>query len=166
MDDGHQRGVGQDSFQIRVAEFTDAEAIADCLRSAFAQHRVEYTPEAYADTVLDSDAVLRRLREMLLFVAVSDRRIVGTIGCVANGDEGHLRGMAVLPDWLGTGVALALLQSAEAALKKHGCGYITLDTTAPLMRAVRFYAKNGYSASGRVADFFGMPLYEYRKLLL
>jgi GNAT superfamily N-acetyltransferase len=103
---------------------------------------------------------------MLLFVAVCDAKIVGTIGCVANGSEGHLRGMAVLPDWQGTGVALVLLQSAEAELKKNACGCVTLDTTAPLIRAVRFYAKNGYSVSGRVTDFFGMPLYEYRKLLL
>jgi GNAT superfamily N-acetyltransferase len=166
MDDGHQRGIGQDSFQIRVAEFTDAEAIADCLRTAFAQHRAEYTPEAYADTVLSSDGVVRRLQEMLLFVAVCDAKIVGTIGYVANGSEGHLRGMAVLPDWQGTGVALVLLKSAEAELKKNACGCVTLDTMAPLIRAVRFYAKNGYSVSGRVTDFFGMPLYEYRKLLL
>lgn len=116
--------------------------------------------------MLDSDGVLRRLREMLLFVAISDREIVGTIGCLVNGSEGHLRGMAVLPDWQGTGVALALLRTAEVELKKSGCGCVTLDTTVPLVRAVRFYAKNGYSASRRVADFFGMPLYEYRKLLL
>jgi GNAT superfamily N-acetyltransferase len=72
----------------------------------------------------------------------------------------------VLPDCQGTGVALALLQSAEAELKKSGCGYVSLDTTAPLIQAVRFYTKNRYSASGCVTDFFGMPLYEYRKLLL
>ena len=161
-----KRSVRQGPIQIRKAQFTDAEAIAGCLSASFARHRDEYTAGAYADTVLNSDGVLRRLQEMCLFVAISDEEIVGTIGCMVNGSEGHLRGMAVLPDWQGTGVALALLQSAEAELKKKGCGYITLDTTAPLMRAVQFYARNGYSASGRVTDFFGMPLYEYRKLLL
>ena len=161
-----KRSVRQDPVQIRRAQITDAEVIAGCLSAAFAQHRDEYTVEAYADTVLNSDGVRRRLREMGLFVAISDGEIVGTIGCTVNRSEGHLRGMAVLPDWQGTGVALALLQTAEVELKKNGCGCITLDTTAPLMRAVRFYEKNGYSASGRVADFFGMPLYEYRKLLL
>jgi GNAT superfamily N-acetyltransferase len=161
-----KRGVRQDPVQIRRAQVPDAKAIAGCLGAAFALHRDEYTAGAYADTVLSSDGVLQRLQEMCLFVAVSDAEIVGTIGCAANGFEGHLRGMAVLPDWQGTGVALALLQSAEAELKKKGCGYVTLDTTAPLMRAVQFYARNGYSASGRVADFFGMPLYEHRKLLL
>ena len=161
-----KRSVRQGPIQIRKAQFTDAEAIAGCLSASFARHRDEYTAGAYADTVLNSDGVLRRLQEMCLFVAISDEEIVGTIGCMVNGSEGHLRGMAVLPDWQGTGVALALLKSAEAELKKKGCGYITLDTTAPLMRAVQFYARNGYSASGRVTDFFGMPLYEYRKLLL
>jgi GNAT superfamily N-acetyltransferase len=161
-----KRGVRHDPVQICKAQVTDAEGIVGCLSVAFAEHRDEYTAGAYADTVLNSDGVLRRLQEMCLFVAVSDEEIVGTIGCMVSESEGHLRGMAVLPDWQGTGVALALLQSAEVELKKNGCGYVTLDTTAPLMRAVRFYAKNGYSASGRVADFFGMPLYEYRKLLL
>ena len=161
-----KRGVRQDPVQVRRAQVTDAEAIAGCLSAAFTRHRDEYTAGAYADTVLNSDGVRRRLQEMCLFVAVSDGAIVGTIGCMVNGSEGHLRGMAVLPHWQGTGVALALLQTAEGELKKNRCDCITLDTTAPLMRAVRFYSRNGYSASGRVADFFGMPLYEYRKLLL
>lgn len=160
------RGVRQDPVQIRRAQVTDAEAIAGCLSAAFARHRDEYTAGAFADTVLNSNGVRQRLQEMCLFVAIPDEKIVGTIGCSVSGSEGHLRGMAVLPDWQGTGVALALLQSAEAELKKNGCGYVSLDTTEPLIRAVRFYAKNGYSASGRMADFFGMPLYEYRKLLL
>lgn len=30
---------------------------------------------------------------------------------------------------------------------------------------VRFYEKHGFAASGRVADFFGMPLFEYTKFL-
>ena len=161
-----KRSVRQDLVQIRRAQVTDAETVAGCLSAAFAQHRDEYTAGAYADTVLNSDGVLRRLQEMCVFVAISDGQIVGTIGCMVNGLEGHLRGMAVLPGWQGTGVALALLRTAEAELLKSGCRSVTLDTTAPLMRAVRFYLKNGYCASGRVADFFGMPLYEYRKLLL
>lgn len=166
MDDGNQRGVRQNFFQVRRAAVTDAGAVAGCLGAAFARYRDEYTSEAYADTVLNSDGVVRRLHEMSLLVAVSQGRIVGTMGCVVNGAEGHLRGMAVLPDWQASGVASALLRTAEAELQRDGCCSVTLDTTAPLVRAVRFYSKNGYSATGGVADFFGMPLYEYHKLLL
>lgn len=166
MEDGDRDNIRHASFEIRKAEVTDAADVAGCLRVAFGQHCNEYTPEAYADTVLDADGVRHRLCKMRLFVAVTEGKVVGTIGCLAKGEEGHLRGMAVTPNWQGTGVAPALLRVAEAELRENGCRYVTLDTTAPLVRAVRFYLNNGYSRSGRVADFFGMPLYEYRKLLL
>jgi len=74
-------------------------------------------------------------------------------------------GMAVLHEWQGTGVARALLQAAETELRKDRCECVTLDTTQPLQRAVRFYEKHGFRRSGRVSDFFGMPLYEYGKML-
>jgi GNAT superfamily N-acetyltransferase len=74
--------------------------------------------------------------------------------------------MAVLPHWQGTGVAEELLQAAEAELSGNGCMRVTLDTTEPLTRAIRFYEMHGFAASGRVTDFFGMRLYEYSKALL
>lgn len=73
--------------------------------------------------------------------------------------------MAVLPEWQGTAVASALLAAAEAELRNAGCKYVTLDTTMPLQRAIRFYERHGFAASGRVADFFGMELFEYTKQL-
>ncbi len=110
------------------------------------------------------------MREMCVLVALSrtadsEGKIAGTIGCKANGEEGHLRGMAVLPEWQGTAVASALLAAAEAELRNAGCKYVTLDTTMPLQRAIRFYERHGFAASGRVADFFGMELFEYTKQL-
>jgi GNAT superfamily N-acetyltransferase len=73
--------------------------------------------------------------------------------------------MAVLPEWQGKGVAAELLQAVETELRSKQCKHITLDTTAPLRRAVRFYEKHGFTSSGRVSDLFGMPLYEYVKAL-
>jgi GNAT superfamily N-acetyltransferase len=104
---------------------------------------------------------------MSLFVAVADTgEVAGTIGCARSGDdEGHLRGMAVLPGWQGSGVAEHLLKQAEAELRDLGCRRVTLDTTAPLKRAMRFYERHGYRPTGKVTDFFGMPLYEYAKEL-
>lgn len=102
---------------------------------------------------------------MLVLVAVADGRIVGTLGGAAHGSEGHLRGMAVLPEWQGRGVATALLAAIEVALEREGCTAATLDTTEPLECAVRFYTRNGYSPTGRVSEFFRMQLYEYSKKL-
>jgi GNAT superfamily N-acetyltransferase len=154
------------TFEIRRAEQSDGGAILECLSVAFARYRDQYTPEAFADTVMTADSLERRVREMCLFVAVVRGEVVGTIGCSVNGSEGHLRGMAVLPSWQGTGVAAALLRAAEAELSNNKCTRVTLDTTEPLTRAIRFYVAHGFLASGRVADFFGMRLYEYAKSLL
>ena len=147
---------------IRRATTADTTGILLCLGAAFQEFRGDYTPQGFADTVLAPATIERRLREMTVLVA-EEGGIVGTIACARNGKEGHLRGMAVLPVWRGRGVAEKLLAAAEAELA--GCTRVTLDTTAPLKRAIRFYEKHGYRRTGRVTDFFGMPLYEYEKKL-
>ena len=163
---GGEKRNRQSLVLIRKAEAPDSAAISGCLEAAFARFRDQYTPEAYADTVPNADGVLGRMREMNVLVAVSDSTIVGTLGYRVNGSEGHLRGMAVLPEWQGTGVASDLLAAVETELQQRGCDSITLDTTEALRSAIRFYQNRGYGRCGRAADFFGMPLYEYRKLLL
>lgn len=97
---------------------------------------------------------------MAIFVAVAnDGHVIGTVGCA----EGHIRGMAVRPDWQGRGIAEDLLGAAEQHARDEGSTRVTLDTTAPLERAIRFYEGHGYRRTGNVGDFFGMPLYELAK---
>ena len=100
---------------------------------------------------------------MHILVAHLQSKIVGTVAGAFTRNEGHLRGMAVLPEWRGTGLATQLLSAIESWLKENGCRQVTLDTTLPLKSAMRFYEKNGYVRSGKVADFFGMPLLEFSK---
>jgi putative methionine-R-sulfoxide reductase with GAF domain/ribosomal protein S18 acetylase RimI-like enzyme len=153
------------AFTIRRATIDDSEGILECLASAFAAFRESYTPEGFLDTVLSAETVQQRLQDMDIFVAVrTDGTVIGTIACkVEHEGEGHLRGMAVKPEWQGSCLAADLLARAEEELRNAGCSTITLDTTQPLRRAVRFYEKHGYQPTGRVGDFFGMPLFEYRK---
>jgi GNAT superfamily N-acetyltransferase len=150
---------------IRRATPDDAEAVLNCLHAAFEPYRERYTPEGYRDTTLTPETVRKRMASMAIFVAVApDGEVVGTIAAaIADAGVGHLRGMAVLPAWQGAGVAALLLDAAERELRDRRCSLVTLDTTEPLRRATRFYEKHGYRASGRVSDFFGMPVYEYVK---
>ena len=151
---------------IRKAAVADSRAILGCLAAAFEPYRTSYTHHAYLDTILTEETITARLAVMQVFVAMSGDQIVGTIACAKqHSNEGHLRGMAVLPEWLGRGIAEKLLHVAEAELKQQGCSRTTLDTTDPLQRAMRFYEKHGYRRSGRTTDFFGMPLHEYVKEL-
>jgi GNAT superfamily N-acetyltransferase len=153
-------------FAIRKATAKDSDGILKCLRLAFEPFKASYTPGAYADTVLDETMLYQRLREMTVFVATFELQVIGTIaGKMVDCEEGHLRGMAVYPGCQGDGVAQQLLDRAESELRTLHCKRITLDTTKPLSRAVRFYERNGFRPTGRVTDFFGMPLFEYEKRL-
>jgi N-acetylglutamate synthase-like GNAT family acetyltransferase len=153
------------SFNIRKASEEDIHGILACLCAAFAPYKDDYTAAAYEDTVLTRDRLSERMQTMTVFVAVTDSgQAVGTIASAVLGNvEGHLRGMAVDPGWHGRGVAGQLLQRAEAELRAAKCSHVTLDTTEYLKRAIHFYERNGYRATGKVTDFFGMPLYEYMK---
>jgi len=102
---------------------------------------------------------------MSVVVATSGSgEVVGTVAYkVLESGEGHLRGMAVNPEWQGSGLSKSLLETAEDELSRAGCKTITLDTTYPLNRAIRFYEKNGFRATGKIGWFFGMPLIEFIK---
>jgi len=152
---------------IRKANAGDVPAILRCLQEAFGPYRESYTPGAFLDTVPSIDDLRKRLDTMCVFVATTQSgEIAGTIACnVVSPEEGHVRGMAVLATWHGTGVATELIITVETELRVRGCSRISLDTTAVLQRAMRFYEKQGFRRSGRITDFFGMELIEYVKAL-
>lgn len=151
--------------KVRRAKQEDAAGVMKCLAAAFEPYREVYTPDAFRDTVLTGQDAERRFREMTVLIAEDGSyRIIGTISYQVVGQgEGHLRGMAVIPEFQGGQVAERLLFAAETQLRKLGCSRVTLDTTQPLKRAIRFYLRHGYRATGTMADFFGMPLFEYEK---
>jgi len=170
---GHRAGCAMTAsgqtpaISLRRATHDDAQGILACLQAAFADYRDLYTPAAFLDTVLTPKTLKQRLVNMDVFVALTaSGQIVGTSAChLLSPEEGHIRGMAVLPEWQGAGIAAQLLERAEAELRRRSCTRITLDSTEPLQRAMRFYEKHGFHRSGKISDFFGMPLFEYHKPL-
>ena len=149
---------------IRHARDADIPGILHCLQSAFAPFAQEYTEAAMRDTVLDSASLRSRMTHMSVFVAELNKGIVGTIAAAPLDDEhGHLRGMAVLPSFEHAGVGRRLVHRALDDLTVSGCRQATLGTTAVLVRAAKFYESAGFARTGRVSDFFGMPLYEYAR---
>ncbi len=152
---------------IRKASHDDAQGILECLTEAFEAYRGSYTSDAFRDTVPPREEIQNRVAKMWVFVAVKPSgEIVGTVACnVLSPNEGHIRGMAVRTSWHGAHVASGLLRSVESELRHQRCSRVTLDTTLPLKRAMRFYEKQGFQRSGRITNFFGMPLIEYVKAL-
>jgi ribosomal protein S18 acetylase RimI-like enzyme len=62
----------------------------------------------------------------------------------------------VHPEAHGSGVAQALLQAVEARIAAAGGRLVIIETSdaAGLLRARRFYAREGYAECGRVPDFY------------
>jgi ribosomal protein S18 acetylase RimI-like enzyme len=155
------------SFSIRKAREDDAPGILECLQEAFEPYRDSYTAGAFLDTVPPLEALQKRVASMCVFVATTPSgQIAGTVACrVVSPEEGHVRGMAVRAGWPGTGVAPELIRAVETEFRGRNCARISLDTTAPLERAMRFYEKHGFRRSGKITEFFGMQLIEFVKAL-
>ena len=58
-----------------------------------------------------------------------------------------------------SGIAKKLLQTVECDLRELHCAAITLYTTRPLQRAIRFYERNDFRATGERTSFLGMDLF-------
>jgi len=130
---GHRAGCAMTAsgqtpaISLRRATHDDAPGILACLQAAFADYRDLYTPAAFLDTVLTPKTLKQRLVNMDVFVALTaSGQIVGTSAChLLSPEEGHIRGMAVLPECQGAGIAAQLLERAEAELRRRSCTRIT-----------------------------------------
>ncbi|MFW9946346.1 MAG: GNAT family N-acetyltransferase [Candidatus Odinarchaeota archaeon] len=153
-------------YTIRLATIKDAKAVHEVLLAAFEDYRSFYSPEGFTDTTLSERIAKDRIKEMKVYLAVDQHgKIIGTIGWQKlNKDEGHIRGMGVIPSQQGrNGPAALLLRQVERDAQLENCKILTLDTTEILKRAQRFYEKNGYKRTGKTADFFGSIIYEFAK---
>jgi ribosomal protein S18 acetylase RimI-like enzyme len=156
----------EQEFSIRRAARHDSQGILDCLRQAFEPYRRFYTDLAFADTVLAPATLQCRQSEMQILVAAEPaNRVIGTVAFRVTDRDGHVRGMAVLPEYQRRGVATALLMEVEAELRRLNCVSVTLETTGPLTRAMQFYEKSRFSRTAQVYSFFGIELLGYRKHL-
>jgi len=152
---------------VRHALRGDEAGILGCLSAAFEPFRGSYTPAAFADTIQSQDSLRARMSAMDVFVAADEEhRIIGTVATGDRGDgAGLIRGMAVVPSFQRRGVARRLLRRALDELVVSGCRRATLGTTQPLVAASRLYESSGFARTGKVPDFFGMPLHEYERSL-
>jgi hypothetical protein len=119
------------AIKIQPAVEADGHAVLACLAQAFAPYRQCYSAEAFLNTTLCLETLKYRMKNMLVLVAVnqSDGLIVGTVAYnVVNPEEGHLRGMAVLADCQGAGIAWPTAaarrsRTASPAMLSRDSGY-------------------------------------------
>ncbi len=121
---------------------------------------LRYTDEGFAATTPASVEVQNRMTEGPVWIALKDRRIVGTVSVVPRGEVLYIRGMAVLPAARGLRLGELLLKEVESFAFAHDYERLTLSTTPFLLRAIRLYEQSGFRrTSDGPNQLFGTPLF-------
>lgn len=149
---------------IRLAEFTDATAIADLLVDSFAEYKDLYTKKAYAQTILGVYKIKERIFNKSTWVVLVDNIMSGTISLIQADNTLYIKSVAVAPAARRKGLAKAMLRHAERQAIKRRLKYLELTTTHFLIEAVKLYESFGFQQSGH-KDLYGTPLIRMIKLL-
>ena len=87
----------------------------------------------------------------LLFVAVADGKVVGSIMAGYDGHRGWIYSLAVLPSYQRRGLGTRLMQHAEEQLRLLGCPKINLQIMSGNEKVESFYRKLGYEVEQRIS---------------
>ena len=87
----------------------------------------------------------------LFFVALDEKKIVGSAMAGFDGHRGWVYYVAVHPDYRRRGIGTALMRHAEAALKEIGCPKLNLQIRADNHQVQAFYESLGYAVEDRIS---------------
>ena len=153
-------------LRIRVARIGDAPAIFAVLDAAFSPFRQCYPEAAYDATAVPLPVMEARIRskdETVLVVTEGDE-VVGTVSLkIIDGRDLHFYTMGVSPSQQGKGVGRLLFEAIEEQARRSGCRRMTLETSAPLSRAIHAYEKHGFKRTGKVRPYHGTEVFEMAK---
>jgi ribosomal protein S18 acetylase RimI-like enzyme len=91
------------------------------------------------------------LNDDLLFVAVEDDQVIGSIMAGYDGHRGWLYSVAVRQDAKRRGIGTGLVQTAEAALRRLGCAKINLQVRSTNAAVIAFYKGLGFSVEDHIS---------------
>jgi len=153
------------AIQIRLGAADDASAIESLLLESFAEFKSQYTKAAFDATAIKSDGILARLNEGPLWVALLDKKIIGTVAAVFRDSSLYIRGMAVHPEARTQNVGEMLMKEIEIYASAGKCKRLFLGTTTYLNSAIRLYERMGFRRLEGWEDFYGTPLFIMEKFL-
>jgi len=91
------------------------------------------------------------LNDDLLFVAVEDDQVLGSIMAGYDGHRSWLYSVAVREDAKRRGIGTALVKTAEMAMRKLGCCKINLQVRSTNTSVIAFYKGLGFAVEDHVS---------------
>ena len=132
---------------IRPLNADDVAAVAEILRQS---PEAVFWPEASVKEVLEWKGALAIASE-------TDGKLCGFLIARQAGDEAEILNLAVAPENRRAGMGTALLSAAIESLRARGVGRVFLEVRESNAGAIAFYAKHGFSKSGRREDYYRDP---------
>lgn len=143
--------MSEQDWHIRKAVSSDAEALATCIRAAYAP---------YADRISDLPDVADGLDDAILdnqvWVAVESGVVIAGLVLVAGDGAMKLANVAVHPDHGGKGLGRTLIDLAEREARRQGFGEMRLNTHVAMPENVRLYAHLGWEEVAREGNTVSM----------
>jgi len=90
-------------------------------------------------------------------VAMEEDRLLGYVGSQTVIDESDMMNLAVHPDHRRKGIAQALVDALEVALRERGSEALTLEVRASNGPAISLYEKMGLQPVGRRPNYYRNP---------
>lgn len=151
-------------IKIRLANPGDAIAIADLLYYSFVECQLHYTAEAFAATTPGVEEIKNRIQKHMVWVALYDNVIAGTVSLISKGDSMLIKSVAVAPSARRKGLGNCLMMLAEDTAVKRGTKYLELTTTPFLHEAIGLYERFGFEQCG-YDELYDTPLIKMAKNL-
>jgi ribosomal protein S18 acetylase RimI-like enzyme len=138
-------------MQIRLYDDADESAVLALWRTAL------------ADSAPHNDPVVALRRKLavgrdLLYVAVADEVVIGTVLGGYDGHRGWIYSVAVDAAHRRRGIGSALLRHLEAELRRRGCLKLNLQVRTRNLEVVAFYESLGFTTDAVIS--MGKRLYD------
>lgn len=131
-------------MEIRPYQPADFGGLDDLWREAFPNDPPRNRAERSVPAKL-------AMNDDLLFVAVEDGVVIGSIMAGYDGHRGWLYSVAVRQSAKRRGVGTALVQRAEAALRALGCPKINLQVRSTNAAVIAFYQGLGFAVEDHIS---------------
>jgi ribosomal protein S18 acetylase RimI-like enzyme len=131
-------------MQVRTFASDDREAVVALWRDVFGYEEARNRPDkVLADKLAVDDG--------LMFVAMDDAGLAGTLLAGYDGHRGWFYRVAVAPRARRQGFGRALVKTAEAVLHARGCAKINVQLQVHNEAAVSFWKRLGYDVEPRIS---------------
>ena len=87
-------------------------------------------------------------------VARVDGLVVGYVGLMLSGEDGHITTIAVDPDWHRHGIGTRLLSHAASAARERGARHLTLEVRVSNTAAQALYKRFGFEPAGVRRNYY------------